>query len=274
VPGYTCVSFLSDYGQSDGFVAACHGVLIRAVPSLRIIDITHQIPPQRIRRGAAVLAQTVPWLPPAVHLAVVDPGVGTTRRAVAVLAGDETQQSILVGPDNGLLSWTWARLGGARSAVALENPAYQASTVSATFHGRDIFAPAAAHLAFGVALAELGPAVDPSSLVRLPKPTSTVRDGTVEAEVVSVDGFGNIQLAATPMDLDTAGLRLGDDVLLQATGAAFPARFGRTFGDVPPGALVVLVDSAGYTAIAANGRSAAAVLSVGDTGTIVLCVRR
>jgi len=265
------VSFLTDYGSADGFVAACHGVLVRIAPAVRVIDITHQIPPQRVRRGAAVLAQTVPWLPPAVHLAVVDPGVGTARRAVAVRAGSAEQESFLVGPDNGLLSWAWTALGGARAAVALESPAHRLPVVSATFHGRDVFAPAAAHLASGVPLDELGPPVDPATLVRLPAPSSVVRPGAVEAEIVSIDGFGNVQLAATPEQLARAGLRLGDAIVVRARGSTFPARTGRTFADVAPGDLVVVADSAGYSALAVNGGSAAVVLSVRDTDTVVVC---
>jgi hypothetical protein len=271
---YSCVSFLTDYGQADGFVAACHGVLLRIAPTVRIIDITHQIPPHRIRRGAAVLAQTVPWLPPAVHLAVVDPGVGTARQAVAIAAGDGEQESTFVGPDNGLLSWAWAVLGGLRSAVALENPAYWLPAVSRTFHGRDVFAPAAAHLASGIPLDELGPQVDPATLVRLPEPRSRARDGEVEAEIVSIDGFGNVQLAATLDELARAGVEPGGKVVVEVAGTAFPALVGHTFADVASGALAVLEDSAGYAAIAVNGGSAAAVLSVGDTDTVVLSVPR
>jgi S-adenosylmethionine hydrolase len=265
------VSFLTDYGWADGFVAACHGVMMRIAPAVRVIDITHQIPPQQVRRGAAVLAQTVPWLPPAVHLAVVDPGVGTARRAVAVRAGTPEQASFLVGPDNGLLSWAWIALGGARAAVALGSPAHRLPDVSATFHGRDVFAPAAAHLAVGVPLGELGPPIDPATLTRLPEPSCVVRPGEIDAEIVSIDGFGNVQLAATPEQLASAGLRLGDAVVVHASGSTFPAHVGRTFADVAPGDLVVLADSAGYSAVAANGGSAAAVLNVHDAQTVVVC---
>jgi len=268
-----CVSFLTDYGQADGFVAACPGVLLRIAPTIRVIDITHQIPPQRIRRGAAVLAQTVPWLPPAVHVAVVDPGVGTARRAIAIGAGDEEQGSVLVGPDNGLLSWAWSVLGGVRSAVALENRAYQLPAVSATFHGRDIFAPVAAHVASGIPLDELGPPIDPATLVHLPKPESRTSDGAVEADIVSIDGFGNVQVAATLDELSQAGLKPGDDVVIEAAGVTFPALVGYTFADAAPGTLAVLQDSAGYAAIVVNGGSAAAVLNVRDTDSVALCIR-
>ena len=139
------LSFLTDYGLEDGFVAACHGVAARIAPHASIIDVTHLVPPGDIRRGAAVLAQTVPYLPPAVHVAVVDPGVGTARRGVAVAAGD----SVFVGPDNGLLSWAVTASGGAARAFSLTNRELWLARVAATFHGRDIFMPVAAHLAGG-----------------------------------------------------------------------------------------------------------------------------
>ena len=149
--------------------------------------------PGDIRRGAAVLAQTVPYLPPAVHVAVVDPGVGTARRAVGVAAGG----SIFIGPDNGLLSWAVEAAGGASGAVSLTNKALWRDRVTATFHGRDIFMPVAAHLAAGTPLAEAGDELDVASLVRLPTPESRVFDRGVAGEVVTVDRFGNAQLAAT-----------------------------------------------------------------------------
>src|SRR5277367_192680 len=164
------MSFLTDYGLEDGFVAACHGAAARIAPAARIIDITHLVQPGDVRRGAAVLAQTVGYLPPAVHVAVVDPGVGTARRAVAVAAGD----SILVGPDNGLLSWAISALGGATRAVQLTNGDLWLHPVSATFHGRDIFVPVGAHLAAGADLAQAGDEIDVNDLVALPAPTSRV----------------------------------------------------------------------------------------------------
>ena len=164
--GFQCLTFLTDYGLEDAFVAICHGVASRIVPDLRIIDITHMVPPGDIRRGAVVLAQAVPYLPPAVHVAVVDPGVGTARRAVAVEAGE----SVFVGPDNGLLSFAVAAAGGATRAVSLTDRALWRDNVPATFHGRDIFMPVAARLAAGTPLDEAGEPVEVSSLVTLPPP--------------------------------------------------------------------------------------------------------
>ena len=179
---YRWVSFTTDYGTLDGFVAAVKGVIAGIAPDVTVIDVTHQVPAQDVRRGAAVLAQTAPWLPPAVHLAVVDPGVGTQRRGIAVVAA----RGVLVGPDNGLLLPAADALGGMTAAYELVDPAYRLAEVSATFHGRDVFAPAAAHLCLGLDPARLGPPVaDP---VRLPEPTVHIGPGEVRAEVLSVDG--------------------------------------------------------------------------------------
>ena len=174
---YDWISVTTDYGLRDGFVAACHGVIARLAPAVRVLDVTHEVPPQDIRHGAMALAQTVPFLPAAVHVAVVDPGVGTSRRGVAVAAG----QSILVGPDNGLLLPAAEALGGMLHAVELTERRFFGAEVARTFHGRDVFVPVAAHVAGGVPLGDLGPAVDPASLVRLPAPLVVVGDGVVEA---------------------------------------------------------------------------------------------
>jgi S-adenosyl-L-methionine hydrolase (adenosine-forming) len=249
---YGWVSFTTDYGTVDGFVATVKGVIAGIVPDVTVIDVTHQVPPQDVRRGAAVLAQTAPWLPPAVHLAVVDPGVGTQRRGIAVVAA----RGMLVGPDNGLLLPAADALGGMTAAYELVDPAYRLAEVSATFHGRDVFAPAAAHLCRGLDPARLGPPVpDP---VRLRDPTVHIGPDGVRAEVLSVDGFGNVQLAATHLGGLTGTVRVQDGL----------AVIGHTFADVPDGELVVLADSAGYVAIAVNRGNAAARLGV-EPGDLV-----
>jgi S-adenosyl-L-methionine hydrolase (adenosine-forming) len=215
---YDWVSFTTDYGTADGFVAACKGVLGRLAPDVRVIDVTHQVPAQDVRRGAAVLAQTAPWLPPAVHLAVVDPGVGTQRRGIAVVTG----HGILVGPDNGLLPPAADALGGSTAAYELADPAFHLPRVSTTFHGRDVFAPVAARLCLGLDPAALGPPVD--ELVRLPVPAVHIGPGRLGAEVLTVDVFGNVQLAAGAADLAAADL--GPDSLGTGLGAAGPDRAG------------------------------------------------
>ena len=257
---YDWVTFTTDYGTSDGFVAACKGVVAGIAPAVRVLDVTHDVGPQDVRRGATVLAHTVGYLPPAVHLAVVDPGVGTTRRGVVLVAGP----SLLVGPDNGLLLPAADALGGVRAAYELTERRYQLPEVSLTFHGRDVFAPAAAHLASGVAPADFGPEV--TDLVRLPRPRTEVLDGQLTAEIIGVDRFGNVQLAAGAGDLDALGVAAGDHVRVRHLRSTVEGAVGGTFGDVPVGSLLVHVDSAGQVAIAVHGGSAAEALGgcVGD----------
>jgi S-adenosylmethionine hydrolase len=247
---YGWISLTTDYGLSDGFVAACHGAIARVAPGVRVIDVTHLVAPGDVARGAAVLAQTVPHLPPAVHVAIVDPGVGTARRPIAV----ETPGGLFVGPDNGLLPWAADALGGATRAVELTNAAWFAPEVSHTFHGRDVFTPVAARLAVGTDLAEAGSRFDPAGLVRLPEPVLAMGDGWVEAEVLTVDRFGNVQLAAREDDVLGLGLQL-------RVGGVRATR-GSTFADAPAGGLVVYVDSAERVAVAVNGGRAAVVLGV------------
>jgi S-adenosylmethionine hydrolase len=268
VASFYCLTFLTDYGLDDGFVAACHGVSSQIAPNARIIDITHLVPPGDIRRGAAVLAQTVPYFPPAVHVAVVDPGVGTARRAIAVAAGG----SVFVGPDNGLLSWAVAAAGGAAAAVSLTNKALWLDAVTPTFHGRDIFMPVAAHFAAGMTLAEAGEEVDPAGLVALPRPVSRVRDGAADAEVLTVDRFGNAQLSLTGQDAARSGLAPGAVAWLEFGGQRVTVPFRMTFGDVAPGELVGYTDSAGFVSIAVNGGDAARRLALRPGTSVTLTV--
>jgi S-adenosylmethionine hydrolase len=257
---YDWVSFTTDYGTSDGFVAACKGVIAGIAPKVRVLDVTHHIDPQDVRRGATVLAHTVGYLPPAVHLGVVDPGVGTARRGIVLVAGD----SLLVGPDNGLLLPAADALGGVLAAYELRETRFRLPEVSMTFHGRDVFAPATAHLATGVPAAEFGPAItDP---VRLPEPRTVVTARRLTSEIIGVDRFGNLQLAAGGDDLATFGGQQGDRIRVRHYRSTVDGRIGGTFGDVPMGTLVVYVDSAGQVALGVNGGSAAEALSgrVGD----------
>jgi S-adenosylmethionine hydrolase len=253
VTHFRYLSFLTDYGLEDGFVAACRGVGARIAPHADIIDVTHLVPPGDVRRGAAVLAQTVPYLPPAVHVAVVDPGVGTARRGVAVAAGD----SVFVGPDNGLLSWAVTASGGAARAFSLTNRGLWLNQVAATFHGRDIFMPVAAHLAADAELAAAGEEIDVGDLVTLPGPERLVRDSTAEGEVLTVDRFGNVQLAITGSDAAEIGVRPGGTVLVHLGRRQLTLPYREMFGAVAPGELVAYTDSAGLVCIAVNGGDAA-----------------
>ena len=253
VTTFDCLTLITDYGLDDGFVAACHGVAARIAPGARIIDITHLVPPGDVRRGAAVLAQTMPYLPPAVHVAVVDPGVGSTRRGIAVQAGD----AILVGPDNGLLSWAAAALGGARRAFQLTNGEFWLHPVSQTFHGRDIFVPVAAHLAAGVDLPSVGTELDTGDLVTLPAPTSRVYDREAEGEVMSVDRFGNVQLSIAASDADRIGIGFGAQLVVRCGRRQLTVPYLETFAAVAPGELVAFTDSAGLISLAVNAGDAA-----------------
>lgn len=248
---YQLVSFTSDYGIEDAYVPACVGVIARIAPEVRVVDVTHQVPPQDIRRGSAVLAQTVGYFPPAIHFAVVDPGVGTARRGIAI----ETSNALLVGPDNGLLPLAAEVLGGIVRVHELTEPRFRLPEVSATFHGRDIFAPAVAHLALGESITNFGPALDPTSLVRLPEPKVIARPGFLDSEVLGIDSFGNLQLAAGLDELHAFGGQLGDRVRLRHGEIELTATLGRTFADVPVGYTVIHPDSVAHLAVAVNGGS-------------------
>ncbi|WP_026876386.1 SAM hydrolase/SAM-dependent halogenase family protein [Jiangella gansuensis] len=267
-PGW--IAFLTDYGRSDGFVAACHGVIARIAPAARVIDVTHDVPPQDVRHGAVVLADTVPYLPPSVVVGVVDPGVGTARRPVAIVAGPH----VLVGPDNGLLAWAADACGGASRSVELTEPAYRLATAATTFDGRDVFAPAAAHVAGGVSVAALGPDVPVESLVRLPDPWLVVGDGSVGAEVHAVDHFGTLSLAVRVPELAAAGLAEVSTLLVEAGRRSWRVPFGRSFAAAPLGEPVALIDSAGRLAVAVNGGSATAALGLGVGDRVTLGAAR
>jgi hypothetical protein len=247
------ISFLSDFGLTDDFVGTCHGVIKRIAPDVGIIDVTHGIAPQAVLPGALILRNTLQYLPSGVHLAVVDPGVGGTRRPLIIR---DANGELFVGPDNGLLVPA-ADLGGIESAHELANPAYALEPVSRTFHGRDLFSPAAAHLALGVDPAELGPPLSPDALVRLDLPTPVVGSGVVDASVLYVDRFGNMQLNMTRDDLDRVGVVPGTRFELELAGERYYATAARTYADARPGEIVLYEDSYRNIAIAINRGSAA-----------------
>ena len=200
------ISFLSDFGLEDDYVGTCHGVMKRIAPDIEIIDITHGIQPQGVLQGAIVLANTLPYVPDGVHLAVVDPGVGSERRTIALRSGDGR---LYVGPDNGLLVPAAEKLGGIAAAHEITNLEYALQPVSATFHGRDIFSPAAAHLARGLELEDLGPAIEASSLARIEVPKPEISGRRIRACCLYVDRFGNMQLNLTREDVEKFGIQPG-----------------------------------------------------------------
>jgi S-adenosylmethionine hydrolase len=257
------IVFLTDYGRSDGFVGICHGVMARIAPDAPVIDLTHSVPRQDVLRGAVELARAIPYMPTdAVHVAVVDPGVGSDRGAIATAAG----AALLVGPDNGLLSLAWEELGGVEVAVEIQNPEVVLAPVSRTFHGRDVFAPAAAHLAAGMKLEDLGPSVDAAGLVRLDVPGPMVAEGAVGARVTSTDGYGNVQLNATERDLEDAAVAVGN--VLVVNGRRLP-RAG-TFAELPEREPGLIVDSDGYLAIVVNQGNAAQMLGLAAGDVVVM----
>jgi S-adenosyl-L-methionine hydrolase (adenosine-forming) len=248
------ITFLTDFGLQDDFVGTCHGVMKRIAPDAEIIDITHGIDPQQVLQGALVLANTVPYMPVGIHLAVVDPGVGTARRALALR--DEGGRHY-VGPDNGLLLPAADKGGGIVAARELANPEYALEPVSRTFHGRDLFAPAAAHLANGVPLAELGPPIAVDALVRLEVPVAEIRRSRIRATVLYVDRFGNVQLNLTREELDRCGVVPGTRVEIEVDADRYYAVAARTFADARKGDLVLYEDSYRNISVAISNGNAA-----------------
>lgn len=261
------ISFLTDYGLRDEFVGVCHGVMQRIAPGAVIIDIAHELPRHDVRVGALTLQNAIPYLPNGVHLAVVDPGVGADRRAVAVRCEDG---NLLVGPDNGLL-WPAAQAcGGVAQAVDVGRSPHRLEPVSATFHGRDLFAPVAAHLALGEPLDEAGEHLDAGSLVTLDLPAPTVSERRVRTHVLAVDRFGNLQLNLRGSDLRAAGFEPGERLEVLSRRRTGEALYGHTYGDVGRGQAVILEDSSGHVAIAVNQGKAAGALGVAADAELVL----
>jgi hypothetical protein len=265
------ISFLTDFG-ADGAAAICRGVMLSIAPDAQILDISHAVRKFAIRDGAYLLWTAVPWLPIGVHVAVVDPGVGTARRPIAILTG---RGDILVGPDNGLLMPAADALGGIVGLRTLENRSWMLPHQSATFHGRDIFAPIGAHLAIGGAFEAVGPVASVEDLEALRFPDPVVREGALEAMALYVDSFGNIRLGARREDLERAlgqppegtALRIssagsGGSHRLDVEPIAEAATWARTFGHLPLGAALLYEDSSGQLALGRNQADAAATFGV------------
>jgi hypothetical protein len=253
------VTLLTDYGRDDDFVGVCHGVMRGIEPELRIIDITHGIRRYSVRQGALVLRNTLPYMPLGVHVAVVDPQVGTERRGLALRTGDGR---ILVGPDNGLLSLAWQRCGGVELVVDITRSPHRLEQVSATFHGRDIFAPVAAHLAAGAELADAGDPLDPAALTTVELPEPRNEDGTLVAHALVVDRFGNAGLNVDHDGLAGTGITLGETIEIETGGERYLAKYAHTFADVTPGELLVYEDAYRTLAVAINRGDAASTLGI------------
>jgi S-adenosyl-L-methionine hydrolase (adenosine-forming) len=253
------VTLLTDYGRDDDFVGVCHGVIHSICPEARIVDITHGIPRYGVRQGALVLRNTLPYMPMGVHMAVVDPQVGTERRGVALRCANGRT---LVGPDNGLLSLAWEACGGVELAVDITRSPHRLEPVSATFHGRDVFAPVTAHLAAGAEIADAGEPVAPEELSTVELPEPRVEDGTLVAHVLTVDRFGNAGLNVGHDELAGAGLTLGATVEIEGGGELFLATYTQTFADLKPGELLIYEDAYRMLAVAINRGDAAGTLGL------------
>ena len=262
------ITFLSDYGYDDEFAGVCRAVIARIAPDSELIDLGHGVAPGDLRRGAVMLADAIPYAPAGVHLAVVDPGVGTERRPVAVRLRAEDR--VLVGPDNGLLWPAIEACRGAVEAADLARSPFRLEPLSATFHGRDLFAPVAARLALGHALADAGEPVDPRSLVALDVPAPRIEEDRVIAEVLYVDRFGNLTLSARPGDLEGQPLDPGERVVVEHGRRSHNATFARAFAEVGEGELVLYEDSSRRIALAVNRGSAARALDAGAADAVVL----
>jgi S-adenosylmethionine hydrolase len=266
-PRYDTISFLSDFGHADEFVGVVHSVIRSLAPHVTVIDLVHDLPPHDVKAGSLALVRAVQYVAPGVVIAVVDPGVATSRRAIAVEVGAGDNTGVLLGPDNGLLAPAVSMSGGATRAFDLTNAELHLPSPGPTFAGRDIFAPVAAHLCNGVALEEVGPEIDTYGLLPGLVPLSRVEDdGALITEVLWVDRYGNCQLNVGPEELvelgDTVVLRLGRDV---RTAVRAPA-----YGSLSPGQVGLIIDSYGLMSIALDRTSAADELRLGPGSPVVV----
>lgn len=264
------ISFLSDFGHQDEFVGVVHGVLAKLAPESRVVDVGHGFQRGNVKAAALALTRAIQYLPEGVCLAVVDPGVGTTRRAIAA----ETSWGVFVGPDNGLLTPAVAMVGGASTIVSIENQETMIPSPGETFHGRDVFAPAAALIASGEAtLPDLGPVVTGEDVVPLLLPLAETGERVVSGEAWWVDNFGNVQTNVSPEDLEAIGLGPGETVIVKVGGTLHSVPWVVSYGDVGEGEALIHVDSVGLLALAVRGGRADADLSLAEGTAVSLAGR-
>jgi S-adenosylmethionine hydrolase len=263
------ITFLSDYGYDDEFAGVCRAVIQGIAPDAAVIDLTHGIPRHAVARGAAALASALPYAPAGVHMAVVDPGVGSPRRAVAVRVRAEGR--VLVGPDNGLLWPAIEELGGPTAAADISLSRFRLEPISATFHGRDLFAPVSAHLANGVTFDDIGEAIDTRELVRLERTEPQIDPGRrIVAHVLYVDRFGNVILDLAETHVPDSGLKLGHRLWVEGSGVTLDAIYALTFADVPEGSPLLYLDSSGHLGLAVNRDSAAERFELAPSDEVIL----
>ncbi len=263
---FDTISFLSDFGLADDFVGVVHSVVRSIAPQVTVVDITHGIAPHDTRAGGLALARAAGYLNPGVVLAVVDPGVGTDRRPVAIEVGDGA--SVLVGPDNGLLAPAVGMVGGATRAVELASDEHRLPSLGSTFDGRDLFAPAAAHLCNGVPMSELGPEIDTATLVPGVLPVSREEDGGLVGEVLWIDRFGNCQINIDPADVE----QLGAELRLTIEGEHHTAVACDAYDRITTGRVGLVIDSSGLLSIAVARASAASELGLAEGSELKVSV--
>jgi S-adenosyl-L-methionine hydrolase (adenosine-forming) len=265
-----CIFLLTDYGQIDEFVGVTKAVLARLAPGASLIDISHEVPAFDVRAGALTLERSAPHLGPGVIVGVVDPGVATARRPIALETRSDNGPRHLVGPDNGLLMRAVERLGGLKKAVVLARAAVPGADAQSTFDGRDLFAPAAAALWSGTDLDELGEPIDRDSLVELEAPALVVGRGRIESEVLWIDRFGNVQLSAGPDDIDRAGLTGALRLTVTRDSAPVEIRRVKAFAELNEQEVGLIVDANGHLALVGNGSSAALTLGLAPRRRVIL----
>jgi len=261
------IGFLSDFGLEEEWVASCKGVIYRIAPDSRILDISHEIPPFNVRKGALVLASALPYCPVGVYVAVVDPGVGGVRKPLLLKAA---RGDVLIGPDNGLLIPAAERLGGVAGSVEIKNRRYMHDVVSPMFHGRDIFAPVAAHVSNGADMADIGPSIDPALLAKMPWPKPVIEPGRIICQVIDIDRFGTLRLNIDARKFEKLDVPVGETLSIEFAGRKQLVRFVETFSDVPRGELLIAVDSASWLSIAKNLGNAAKALGIGIGDEVVI----
>lgn len=262
---FNTISFLSDYGLADEFVGVAKSVIRTISPDVAVIDITHDIEPHDVRAGGLALARSAQYMAPGVVLAVVDPGVGTERKAIVVEVGNG--QSYLVGPDNGLFAPAVSLVGGATGAVVLDNTNFHLPSPGPTFAGRDIMAPVAAHLCNGVPMVELGTPIDAQRLLPgVLAVSDQADDGSIKAEILWIDRYGNAQLNIDPADL----AQWPDHVSIEGGRTTRTAQRVATFAEISTGSVGLVVDSYGLISIAVDRGSAAFELEVNEGDALTL----
>lgn len=265
------ISFLSDFGHSDEFVGVVHGVMAKLAPESRVIDVGHGFARGSVKTAALALTRAIQYLPEGVCLAVVDPGVGTSRRAIAA----KTDWGLFVGPDNGLLSPAVAMVGGASEIVSIENPETMIPSPGETFHGRDVFGPAAALLASGeAAIEDLGPRIPDHDVVPLLLPLTETEGSVVSGEAWWVDTFGNVQTNIAPEDLAAVDVSHGDAMTVKVGSTLHTLRWVTSYGDVEEGEALIHVDSVGLMAVAVRGGSAAEEFNLAEGVSVSLAASR